>query len=106
MSRPRPTATGHQSAYDDDDPLRDDGEKAQAYERQTEQAEPDALDKGREGRVRDKSPVKMARVTQKLQFISMKAVAIVRSEMKKGDRGGDGEQKEEMAARLFAADSR
>ncbi len=57
--------------------LRNDRKQAQAHERKAKEAEADVLEKRRQGRVGDESPIEMTGVAEELQLIAMKAVAAV-----------------------------
>ena len=59
---------------------------------EAEEAETDALDKRRERRVSDESPIEMARVREELQLVAMKAVAAIGEDVEEHDGGGDGEE--------------
>ena len=74
------------------DGLREDGEEAQADERDAEDREADVLDEGREGRIGDESPVEMAGIAEELEFVAMEAVAAVGEHVEQGDGGGEGEE--------------
>jgi hypothetical protein len=82
----------HEPGDNDGRSLRQHREEPQADHGKAEEAEADALDKRREGRIGDESPVEMAGVAEELELVAMKAVAAVGEQMKKRDGGGDGEQ--------------
>ena len=67
-------------------------QQAEADERQAEEAHADTLNEGRERRICYESPVEMACIAEKLQFIAVKAVAAVGEDVKKGKGSGDGDE--------------
>ena len=79
--------------------LADDGKHPQADQRQAEEAEADALDEGRERRVRDIAPVEMARVAEELEFVAVEAIAAVGGDMHDCGCDGDGDYGKETRVR-------
>ena len=82
----------HEAGDDEGCRLREDGEEAQADERNAEEREADVLEEWRERRVGDESPVEVARIAEELEFVAVEAVAAVGEHVQERDGGGDGEQ--------------
>jgi hypothetical protein len=74
--------------------LREDRKEPQPHHREAEEFEADAFHKGREAADRHKSPVKMPRIAEKLEFIAVKAVAAIGEQVNERHRGGDGQQEQ------------
>ena len=58
----------------------------------------DALNEGRERRIGNKSPVEVAGIAEKLQFVAVKSIAAVREDVKKRKRGGDSDEDDPVTA--------
>ena len=82
----------HETGDDNRQGLTKYGEQAKANERYAEDRQPDVLDEWREWRVGDESPVEMAGIAEKLEFVAMKAVAAIGEDVEQGNGGGEGEK--------------
>jgi hypothetical protein len=83
---------GRETADHDGDGLCDEGGESETDQREAENCERDAFDKGGERPVCDESPIEMACVAEELEFVAMKSVAVIRKDVDERDYCHKGNQ--------------
>jgi len=73
--------------------LRDYRKQTQSHQRESKDGKPHPLHKRRQRRIRYESPIKMPRIAQNLQLVSMKPVAPIREHMNQPDDRSNAQQR-------------